>query len=161
HQLRGRHCNRVQRRLSPSHFHRQLGEINDAAVAAVAALVVRRAHEDAIDRTGIDAQRTEHALGVIDLETVYSETLAHRVLDLIDVDAVYRAGTGALIAADAGRQIEAMEPAIARLHRHRQLRVFKMLREGLALVGLQEIPESDVHSLGDGVDRPVHVTEPL
>src|SRR5262249_27903901 len=100
-QLGGRDGRRVERRLAPGRLHRQLGVIDDAAVPAVAALVVRRAHEDAIHRARVDAQGTEHALGVIDLEAVHPEALAHRVLDLLDVDAVHRAGAGALVAADA------------------------------------------------------------
>src|SRR5205823_526118 len=88
---------------------------DDAAVAAIAADVVGRAHEDAIDRAGIDAQGAEHALGVVDLEAVDAEALAYGVLDLVDVNAIDRAGAGTLVAADAGRQVEAMEAAIARL----------------------------------------------
>src|SRR2546428_76670 len=56
---------RVERRLAPGDLQRQLGVIDDAAVAAEAALVVRRTHENAIDRAGIDTQRAEHALGVV------------------------------------------------------------------------------------------------
>src|SRR5207244_8013296 len=114
---------RVERRLSPGGLHGQLGKIDDATVPAKAALIVRRAHEDAIDRARVDAQSAEHALGVVDLEAVHAKALADRVLDLLDVDAVDRAGPRTLVAADARRQIEALKTAIVRLHRHRQFRV--------------------------------------
>src|SRR5205807_8818499 len=130
----------------------QPGKIDDAAVPAEAALVKRRAHVDAIDRAGIDAQRAEHALAVVDLEAVDPEALADGVLDLVDVNAIDRAGAGALVAADARRQVEAVEAAVARLDRHRQLGVLVALGEGLAAVGLQEVPERDVHALRDRSD---------
>src|SRR5262249_15331796 len=131
-----------------------------AAIARVTALVMRRAHEDAIDRARVDAQGAEHALRVIDLEAVDAETLSDRVLDLVDVNAIDRAGAGTLVAADAGGQIEAMEPPIPRLHRHRQLGILEMLRERLAFVGLQEIPEGNPHPLADGLNRDDDIAEP-
>src|SRR4051794_25862834 len=51
-----RYRRRVERRLSPGDVHGQLGKVHDAAVAAEATQVEVGAHEDAIDRTGIDAQ---------------------------------------------------------------------------------------------------------
>jgi len=97
---------------------------------------MRRAHEDAIDRARIHAQGTEHALRVIDLETLNAETLADRVLDLVDVDAVHRTGASALVTADACRQVKSMETPIPRLHRHGQFGILEMLRERLAFVSL-------------------------
>src|SRR5262249_42210996 len=114
-----------------------------------------------IDRARVDAQRAEHALGVVDLEAVDPEALADGVLDLLDVDAVDRTGAGALVAADASRQIETVEAAIAGLHGDRQLWIFKLLSEGPALVRLEEIPERDVHALPDGLDGEIDVAEPL
>ena len=109
---------------------------------------------------GIDAQGAEHALGVVDLEAVDAEALADGVLDLLDVDAIDRAGAGALVAADAGGQVEAVEAAVARLDRHGQFGVLEALGERLAAVGLQEVPEGDVHALGDGLDGQPDVAEP-
>src|SRR5581483_1226602 len=134
--------------------------IDDTAVTAEAALVEGRAHEDTVHRARIDAQRTKHALGVIDLEAVDAEALAHRVLDLLDVDAIDRARPGAFIAADARRQVEAVEAPVARLHRHRQLGIFKMLGERLALVRLQQVPQGDPQSLPNGLDRHHDIAEP-
>src|SRR5262249_7456022 len=119
-----------------------------------------RTHENAVHWTRIDAQRAEHALGVIDLETVDAKAFADGVLDFLDVDAVDRAGAGALVTADAGGQIEAMKPAIAGLHRYGQVGIFEMLGERLALVGLQEVPEGNPHSLSDRGDRDDDVPQP-
>src|SRR5262249_54441494 len=93
-------------------------------------------------------------------EAVDAEPLAHRVLHLVDVDAIDRAGAGALVAADAGGQVEAVEAPVARLDRHGQLGILEMLREGLALVGLQEIPEGDPHALAHGFDGQTNIAEP-
>jgi hypothetical protein len=121
---------------------------------------MRRAHENAIDRARIDAQGTEHALGVIDLEPVDAEALADRILDLVDVDAIDRASAGALVATDTRRQIEFMKAPIARLDRDRQFGIFEVLRERFSLVRLQEIPEGDPHSLGDRLDRHDDISKP-
>src|SRR5258707_280303 len=67
---------RIERRLAPRYLYRQLSIVHNAPVATEAALVVRRAHEDAVNGTGIDAQGTEHALGVVDLEPVDAEAFA-------------------------------------------------------------------------------------
>src|SRR5207249_9049176 len=112
--LRGRHRDRVQGRLSPCDFQGHFRIIDDAAVAAEAALVVRRSHVDAIDRARIDAQGAKHALGVVDLEAGDFEALQRRLGFLfLNVNAIDGAGAGALIAADARGKVEAMEAAVA------------------------------------------------
>src|SRR5207247_2077874 len=121
----------------------------NAAIAAEAALIVGRSHKDAIDRTRVDTQGAEHALGVIDLEAVDPEAFADRVLDFFDVDAVDGASAGAFVTTDTGRQIEPVEASIPGLHRHGQLGIFELLREGAALVGLKEVPQGYVHPLAD------------
>src|SRR5262249_28478950 len=156
-QLRGRHRGRIQPRLPPGHFQGQLGEIDDAPVPAVTTLIVRRTHVDAIDRTRIDTQGTKHALGIVDFETVDPKTLALRVLDLLDIDAAPRTGTGTPVATNASGQIETMKAAVAGLDRHRPLGVFELLRERLALVGLEEIPQGNVHALPNRFDRQVDI----
>src|SRR5207253_10229730 len=137
-QLGRRHGRGVQRRLTPGDFNPPLRKIGNAAIATVTALIVSRSHIDAVDRTRIDTQRPYHALGLVDLEYVDPEALAHRVLDLVNVNAIHRTGAGALVAANAGRQIEAMKTSITRPDRHGQLRVFKLMSERLSLVGLKE-----------------------
>src|SRR5262245_29135127 len=132
---------RVQSRLTPGDLQRQFRVIDDAAVAAVTADVVVGAHVDAIDRAGIDAQRAEHALGVVDLEARDDEALGRRLGPLLlDVDAIDRAGAGALVTADAGGQVEAVEATVARLDRHRQFGELEALSEGFAAVSLEEVP---------------------
>src|SRR5207248_11031261 len=108
-----------------------------------------------------DAQRTEHALGIVNLEPVDTKTFADRILDLLDVDAIHGASAGALVAADAGRQVEAMKTPIARPNRHRQLRILKLMSECLALVRLKEVPESYIHSLGDRLNSQDDISKPL
>src|SRR5262245_32851021 len=91
---------RTDRRLPPRDLQREFGVIDDASVAAVTAQVVIRAHEDAIDGTGLDAQRAEHALRVIDREPVEPKSLADRRLLLVDVNAIDGTGDRALVATD-------------------------------------------------------------
>src|SRR5262249_27180631 len=97
----------------------------------------------------------------VDGEAVDAEALADGVLDLFDVDAIDRAGAGALVAADAGGQVEAVEPAVARLDRDGQLGVLEVLREGLPLVRLHEVPEGQPQPLAHGLDGHVDVAEPV
>src|SRR5207302_937504 len=79
----------------------------------------------------------------------------------VDVDAIDRARAGALVAADAGRQVEAMEAPIARPDRDRQLRVLEELGKRFASVRLEEVPQGDVHALTDSLDGQVDVAKPL
>src|SRR3954463_7775044 len=99
----------VQRRAAPRHVERHPRKIDDASIAAIAAQVVRRAHEYAIDRAGLDTQCTEHALRVVDRVAGDFETLAAFDPLLANVDAVDRARLRALIARDAGCQIKPMK----------------------------------------------------
>ena len=103
---------RIQRRLTPGGFDRQFREIDDRSVAAVGADVQGRPHEDAIDRTRFHAQSTEHALGIVDRERGDGEAFALDALLFVDVDAVDGAGSRTLVAADAGREIEAVKAAV-------------------------------------------------
>src|SRR5438874_13348027 len=101
-------------------------------------------------RARVHAQRAEHALGVVDLEPGDDEPLGRRRgLLLVDVDAVHRARPGALVAPDAGGQVEPVEPAVPRPDRDRLLGVLEVLGERLAAERLDEVPEGDVHPAGD------------
>src|SRR5262249_1657581 len=133
---------------------------DDATIPAVAADVVGRAHEDAVHRAGIDAQGAEHALGVVDLEAVDPEAFADGVLDLVDVDAIDRAGAGALVAAAAGRQVEAGEAGVGRVDWDGEFGILVALGEGPAAVGLDEVPERYVHALADRLDGQPDVVKP-
>src|SRR5262249_37323119 len=135
-ELGGSNGYRIQRRLAPGHFQGQFGEIHDAPVAAITTLVVGRAHEDAIHWARVHAQSAEHALGIIDLETVDPEALAHWVLDLVNIDTINWTGAGTLVTADAGAQVEAMKTTIARLDGHWQFWILEALRERFPLVRL-------------------------
>ena len=94
---------------------------------------MRRAHEDAIDGAGFDAERTEHALAVVDREAGDFESFAPFDPLLADVDAVDWTKLGALVARNASGQVEAMEAAIARRDWHRQLGILKQLGKRLPL----------------------------
>src|SRR5262249_31551559 len=96
----------------------------------------------------------------VDLEAVDAETLADRILDLLDVDAIDGAGPGTLIATNASGQVETMEAAVARLHRHGQLGILELLGEGPALVSLEEIPKRYVHPLANRLDGEVEIAKP-
>ena len=88
---------------APRHVERQPRKVDDAPITAVTTQIVRGAHEDAVDWTRLDAQRTKHALGIIDGEAGYLEafTVFHPLF--ADVDAIDRASFRALIAGDARR----------------------------------------------------------
>jgi hypothetical protein len=152
----------IERRAAPGDVQRHPRKIDNAAVAAVAAQIVRRPHEYAIDGTRLDTQRTKHALRIVDRVAGDFETLA--VLDplLADVDAVYRASLRALIAGDTGCQIEAVEAAIPCGNRNGQLRVFEMLGECFALrpIGFYPRSKRDPHAMRNGVDRLDDVAHP-
>src|SRR5262245_35754343 len=68
HLLRLVDVRRVERRLTPRNFERQFRVVDDAPVAGETAEVMRRAHENAVHRARVNAQRAEHALRVINLE---------------------------------------------------------------------------------------------
>jgi hypothetical protein len=154
---------RVERSSSPSHIERHPREVDDAAVAAVAAQIVRRAHEDAIDRARLDAQRTKHALGVVDREACDLEAFAVFDSLLADLIAIDWASLRTLVASDAGRQVVAVKAAIARSHRHRLLRIFESMGEGsaLRLVGNEPVAERDPHSMTDGINRQPDISQPI
>src|SRR3954447_22877095 len=67
---------RIECGAAPRHVEGHPREIDDAAVPAVAAQVVRRSHEDTVNRTWLDAQRTKHALRVVDRVPGDLKTLA-------------------------------------------------------------------------------------
>ena len=153
---------RVQRRSAPRHIERHPREIDDATIAAVAAQIVCRAHEDAVHRARLDAQRTKHALGVVD--RVSSNLKAFAALDPLftDINAVDRTRLCALIAGDAGRQIKAVKTAVPGRNRHRQFRVFKVLGKCFALrpIGFDPCPKRYPHSMRNGVDGLDDVAHP-
>src|SRR5688500_19697948 len=101
-------------------------KIDYDTVASVTGLVEGGAQEHAVHRTGVHAQGAEYALRVVDLERGDQEPLTVRVLLLVDVDAVHRAGAGALVAPDAGGQVEPVEAPVAGTNRDRPLRVLEV-----------------------------------
>ena len=74
--LRGCHGSRIERGAPPGNVHGESGEVDDRAVATVATQVERRPHEDAVHRTRLHAEGTEHALGIVDREAADTEALA-------------------------------------------------------------------------------------
>ena len=154
---------RVERRASPGDLDWEPGEIDDRAVPAVAAQVEGRAHEDAIDRAGLDTQRAEHALRIIDREPAHAEALAPAHPLLADVDAIHRTRLRTLVASDAGRQIVAMEAAVTGRHRRWQFGVFEVFGEGppLLVIGAAEHAQRDQHALRNRADRREQVPKPF
>jgi hypothetical protein len=152
----------VQRRASPGYVERHPRKIDNASVPAVTAQVVRRAHENAIDRARLDAQRTKHALRVINGVTSDLKTLASFNAFLANVNAVDRTCLSALIARDARCEIEAMKPAIASGHWDRQLGIFKVLckRPAFGSVRFDPRPKSYPHAMRNGVNRLDDVAHP-
>ncbi len=145
--LRFHHDGRIKGRLAPCNIERKLGVINDAPIATVRAKVMIRAHEDALNRARINAQRAEHALGIVDHETIDAEPLTDRISLFMDVDAVNRAGLGTLITPDAGGQVKAVEATITWRNGHRQFRIFKLFGKRASAIGIKEIAQRNEHSL--------------
>lgn len=61
-----------------------------------------RTHVKTVYRAGVNAECAEDAFTVIYLEAIDAEAFAKRILFLVDVDAIDRAGTNAFIAGNAG-----------------------------------------------------------
>lgn len=117
-------------------------------------------HEDTVNRTRIDAQRTEHALGVVNRKAIDSEAFSDRAFFFVDINAVYRTGNCTLLTANACGQVKSMETAIARLHLQRHFRILVDLGKSAAVVRLEHRQERDVHPLQDGHNRHPDVAEP-
>ena len=124
---------------------------------------MRGPHEDAIYRTGFHAKRAEHAFRVVDREAGYLEAFPIFNPFFADVNAVDRTGFRALVAGDAGSQVEPVEAAIAGHDRNWFLRVFKLFGKCSAtiLVGFQPVSERDPHTVGDCHHGVANVTEPI
>lgn len=145
----------VERGPTPSYVERQPRKIDNAAIAAIAAHVVRCPHEDTINWAWLNAQRAEHALRVIDGITRDLEALAVLNAFLTDVNAIDRTRFCALVASDTGGEIKSVEAAIARRDRNRQFRVLEVFRKRLAFWTIRLNPGSkrDPHAVCHGVNR--------
>lgn len=152
----------VERRPAPRHLQRQPREVDDAAIAAIAAHVVRGPHEDTINWAWLNAQRAEHALRVID--GIARDLEAFAVLNalLTDVNAIHRARFCALVASDTGGEIKPMEATITRCDRNRQFGILEVLRERFALWAIRLNPSSkrDPHAVCHGVNRFHNIAHP-
>src|SRR3954454_4777563 len=152
----------IDRCSAPSDIERHTRKVDNASIAAIAAQIVRRAHEDAVHRARLDAQCTKHALRIVDRVAGDLEALA--VLDalLADVNAIDGASLRTLIARDAGREIKSMKAAISRGHRHRKFRVLEMFGKRLALGPIRFDPcaERHPHSMRHRVHRVNDVPHP-
>ena len=153
---------RIERRSSPRNINRHAREVDNAAIAAVATKVVRRAHEDAVDRTRFDTQSAEHALGVIDGVAGDFEALASLDTFFADVNTIDGARLRALIAGDASCEVEAMKASVSGRNRYRQLWVFEMFGEGLALwlIRRKPVAKRHAHAVANGVDCLEDIAEP-
>ena len=161
--LRRSHRCRIERRLAPRHIERQAREVHDASVAAVAAQIVRGAHEDAVDGARFHAQSAEHALGIVDRVAGDFEALRSFHALFPDVDAVHGTGLRAGIASDARRQVEAVKATIASGYRHRLFGILKVLGESaaLGLVRDKSVAERDAEALANRVDGEPDVAKPV
>ncbi len=117
-------------------------------------------HVQTFDWTGIDAECTEDAFAIVDLEPVDAEPFAHRVLLFLDVDAIDRTGTNAFVTGNTRCQIKAMEAPVSRCHCNGFLGVFKLLGERIGTIGTQHRTHRDPHARKDGEDGLPDVVEP-
>jgi hypothetical protein len=155
-------CCRVQRRTPPGDIHRKPGEINNRAIAAVAAEIVGGSHENAVDRARFHTQGTEHAFRVVDGEAADLKAFPALHSLFADVDAIHRAGLGTLVTGNTGRQIVAMEATVAGRDRHGEFRVLKMLGKGspIAIVRAAKNPQRDEKTFRHGGNRGKQVAKP-
>jgi hypothetical protein len=153
---------RVQCCAAPRHIQRHPREIDDAAVPAITAQIVRRSHEDAVNRTWLDAQRTKHALRVVNRVSGDLETLAAFDPLFANINAVDRARFSALIARDARRQIKPVKTAIPGSDRYGQLWIFKVLGKRLPFwtVSLNPRAKRYPQAMRNGVDGVNDVAHP-
>lgn len=161
--LRRRNGSRIEGRTAPGNLDRQSREIDDRSVPAVATQVERGSHKDTVDWARFDTQRTKHALGVIDGEAADAETLAAADPFLADVDAVNGARLRALVASDAGGEVEAMETTVSGRHRCGQFWILKVFSECSAFLvkSTAENLEGHQHSLHHGSDGGVQIPKPF
>jgi len=155
-------CRGVKRRSAPRHIERHSSEVDDAAVAAVAAQIVRRSHEDAVNRARLDAKRTKHALRVVDRVPSNLESFSAFDPLFANVDTVDRAGFGALIARDARREIKSVKAAITSFHWNRQFWVFEVFRKRFAIrpVSLDPSAKRYPQAMRNGVDSIDDIAHP-
>lgn len=152
----------IERRSAPRHIDGKSGKVDDCAIAAIAAQVVRRPHKDAVHGTGLNAQRTKHALRVVDRKATDLEAFPTLNPLFPDVDAVDRTRLRTLVAGDAGRQVEPMEAPVAGRHGNRQFGVLKLLSERLSIpiVGAAEDSQRHEKTFRDRRNRRKHVAKP-
>src|SRR5690606_20418631 len=131
--LRLRHRGRIQSDPAPGDIQGKPGKIDHGTVPAIGTEVERSSHEDTIDRARLDAQRAEHALGVVDREVGDLKTFPLLDTLLTNIDTVDRAGLGTLVARDTGGQVEAMKPSIPCRYLRGPFRILKLLRKCLAI----------------------------
>lgn len=117
-------------------------------------------HVKTVHRAGVYAERAKDAFTVIYLEAIDAEAFAERVLFLVDIDAIDRAGPDALVTGNAGRQIESMKATVAWSHGYRLFGVFECLRKGFCSIGTEESPSGDFHSGKNSCNRLPDVVKP-
>ena len=124
---------------------------------------MRRAHEDTIDRTGLDAQSAKQAFSIVNDEFGYLEAFLFRRLLLADFDAIGRTGPGTGFASDTGCQIKTMVAAIARGHSDGKFRKFVLLREGppLGIVGAKPITKAHPKSVRNRRYGNINIAKPI
>ena len=123
---------------------------------------MRRPHEDAVHRTGLNAQCTKHALRVVNRKAADLEAFPPLNPLFPDVDAVDRTRLGTLVAGDAGRQVEPMKAPVTGRHGNRQFGVLELLSERLStpIVGAAENSQRHEETFRDRRNRRKHVAKP-
>jgi hypothetical protein len=153
---------RIQSSFAPRDIERKTREVDDATIAAVAAQIVIGTHEDAVDRAGLDAKGTQQALAVVNRVTSNFETFTALDTLFADVNAIDRTGFGALIACDAGREIEAVKTPVSWSYRNRQFWVFIEFGKSLAIRSIRLEPGSqrDPHTVSHCEHRLENIPQP-
>jgi hypothetical protein len=123
---------------------------------------MRRTHENAIHRARLDAQRTKHALRIVDRVARNLKAFATLYPLFADVDAIDRASLRALVARDTSRQIKAVKAAIPGSDRNGKFWVLKVFGKRLSLraIRLDPRPKRYPQSMRNGVDGLDDVAHP-
>ena len=157
------HCGGIQGRPAPRYFEWKTREVHDTAVAAEAAQVVRRTHENTVRWARLGAHCAKNALRVVDGITSDTEALAFCLPFLADVYAIDWTRPGTTIACDTAGQVVSVEAAVSCADGYRLLRVDILVGEGTAIlpVGYDHVPYRDPHPLRYGRNRNAYVSKPF
>ena len=157
------HRSWIDRTTSPRNIDGHSREIDNASISAVAAQVMRCAHEDAVHRAGLNTQRTKHAFTIVNREGRDLKALSSLDFFLANINAIDWTSLRALITSNACRQVKSVKTAIPGRDRHGKFWIFEFFSEGASILAIRDQPVSHRHRqpLANGRDRRPDIIKPL